>query len=324
MQKTQKVKKAPKKYTLQKNTGMKVLRIILWVMLVFIFLRGIVSIFRPNTKDEVTAMITDFKENYNQFTSQNSELMSFAQNFTKEYLTYTARGETEYKNRLMPYVSSGLLNSTNINDCAADAEATYVEAYKIEVYSECQADVYVLANMEYSNRILEDDGQTYTTQITKDQLILSVPIFYKNGAYIVEDVPLMVTDSVKMDDYAAEVYSGTSLSDAAQKEVSLSVDNFLKAYCEQDESVIDYYLGSKADKTKFTGLHGRFLYLGIDNIRCYQETGEDIVCLVEFRIQDEINGVKMLQKINLSISKSGGKFYINDMNTRTGNLNMSK
>ena len=324
MQKTQKVKKAQREYTMRKNTGMKILRIILWVMLVFIFLRGIVSIFRPDTKDEVTAMITDFKENYNQFTNQNSELMSFAQNFTKEYLTYTARGETEYKNRLKPYVSSGLLNSTKINDCSADAEAVYVEAYKIEAYSDCQADVYVLADLEYSNRILEDDGQTYTTQITKDQVILSVPVYYKNGKYIVEDVPLMVTDTVKMDDYTAEVYSGTSLSDEIQKEVSLSVDNFLKAYCEQDESVIDYYLGSKADKTKFIGLHGRFSYLGIDNIHCYQETGADMVCLVEFRIQDEINGVKMLQKINLSISKSGGKFYINNINTRTGNLNMKK
>lgn len=317
----ERLQKREKDATLRKNTGMKILRVIFWVLLVFIFIRGIESIFKPNTQEKAEQMITDFKEHYTQFTNQNAEIMAFAQNFVKEYLTYEQKGENDYKNRLKPYVSTSILNCPGINDFSATAKVTYVEAYRMEMYSANQADVYVLAEVEYSNRFLEDDGQTYTTKVTTGQMILSVPVYYQNGEYVIENLPLMVTDDT-LSDYMAETYYGTTVSEEKAEKIETSIDNFLKAYFEQDESVINYYLSTAADKNAFTGLHGRFAYLGIDNIQCYQDSGEDIICLVEFKIQDTENGVKMLQKINLSVQESGGKFYIKSMGTRTGNLHM--
>lgn len=314
--------KNTKQYILRKSTGMKILRVIFWIMLVFVFFRGIITIFAPDKEEQATQMIADFKASYSNFTNQNAEVMSFAQNFVKEYLTYEVKGESDYKSRLKPYVSSNIL-SGNMNDFTAAAKVTYVEAYKIEDYSDHQVDVYVLAEVEYSSRILEDDGQTYTTKTTSKKLILNVPVYYQNGTYIVENLPLMVTDTMQAENYLAEDYYGTAIAEEKAEAVEISIDNFLKAYFEQDESVINYYLSSSADKNKFIGLHGRFTYCGIDAIRCYQDTG-DIICLVEFRIQDTENGVKMLQKINLSVQESGGKFYIKSMDTRTGNLNISK
>ncbi|MGN1204243.1 MAG: conjugal transfer protein [Lachnospiraceae bacterium] len=309
-------------YIMKKNTGMKVLRTIFWIMLIFIFIRGVASIFKTDTQKQAEQLIQNFKDQYNDFTSENAEIMAFAQNFTKEYLTYETREEEEYKSRLKPYVTSGLLTGSLV-DCTADAEAGYVQAYRIEDYTEDQKDVYVFAEVYYTSRSLNEDGQTYTTSETKNTVTLRVPVYVKGGSYIIEDLPLMVDDeSIYIPEYKTEPYYGNAVSDEKAAAIKTSVENFLKAYFEQDESVINYYLGSDSDKEKFSGLNGRFSFVNIEKIDSYLDSHNNIVCIVEFKIKDTENNVKMLQKINLSMTESGGKFYIQDINLRTGNLNI--
>ncbi len=314
-------KKEEPVYVLRQNKGMKVARIAFWGMLIFIFIRGVASCFQTDKEDVVAQMIQDFKADYSEFSNQNAEVMAFAQSFAKEYLTYQIRGEAEYKQRLTPYVTAAFLNN-EINDCKATARATYVEAYRIEEYSENQVDVYVLAEMEYESRILDEDGKTYTTEISTSQIVLKVPVYMQDSLYIVESLPLMVTDSQLLAGYKVPEYTGTALSEDKTDKVTISVKNFLKAYFEQDDSVINYYLSGSADKEDFSGLDGRFSFVEIETLHCYQEEGGDIICLVTFKIKDTENNVEMLQKINLFMQESGGKFYINSMDTRTGNLNI--
>lgn len=308
-------------YIMKKNTGMMILRIIFWIILIFIFIRGIITIFRPDKEDTVDQMISEFKANYNTFTNENEEVMSFAQNFAKEYLTYAVKGEEDYKKRIQTYVTAAFLNAGDICDFSSSAEASYVQAYKMEDYSTDQKDVYVLAKIKYSMQKLAEDGQTYTTEESSNQLVLKVPVYCQNGSYVVENIPQIVSDTNYLNDYKVEDYYGTSLTDIQNTAVETSVVNFLKAYYEQDESVIDYYLGDNADKSNFTGLAGRFTFMSIDTINSYLMESGDIICLVTYMIKDSENGAKMLQKINLSVQENGGKYYIESMNVRTGNLN---
>lgn len=316
-----KTKEKTEGYILKKNTGMKVARTLFWIMLIFIFTKGVLSIFKTDTQKQAEELIRNFKAEYNDFTSQNAEIMAFAQNFSREYLTYTQRGEDDYKKRLKPYVSSAFMASSGMIDFTASAAADYVQAYRIDDYSENQKDVYVIAEVCYENRMLNDDGQTYTTRESKRTLTLRVPVYVKGGSYVVEEIPLMVADeSVYLSDYVIEAYYGTATNEEKTAAIKTSVENFLKAYLEQDESVINYYLSNTCDKADFTGLQGRFTFYSIEKISCYTDESGNILCIVEFQIKDAENGVKMLQKINLSMSENGGKFYINDMNVRTGNL----
>ena len=52
----------------------------------------------------------------------------------------------------------------------------------------------------------------------------------------------------------------------------MAVTSFLKAYYEQDETVIDYYLSQDADRSKFIGLDGRYtfdrMHCRVQDIRC--------------------------------------------------------
>lgn len=306
-------------YVMKKNTGLRILRVCLWSMLIFVFIRGLVSIFQRNKADVVDGMIRDFKANYSTFTNRNEEVMSFAQNFAKEYLTYEVRGEEDYKKRLQTYVAETFWSSS-LQDFRSSAEAVYVNAYRMEEYSQNQVDVYVQADVEYRKQVKE--GESYTEEVIRNPVTLKVPVYYSGGGYVVEAVPQFVADSLLLEGYRTENYYGdASLSEEETEKVKTSVQNFLKAYLEADESVIYYYLDSSADKGEFSGLDGRFLLQSVDDVKCYQNAGGNIVCLVTYKIVDAQNDVVMLQNVNLTIKSNGGKYYIITMDTRTGNLN---
>lgn len=309
-------------YVMKKNTGLKVARVVLWLMLGFIFVRGVISCFHRDKEAQVNALIQNFKATYNQFTGENGEVLSFAQNFAKEYLTYSVRGEDEYKKRLAEYVATNFFNDSTQNFTSA-AEALYVEAYRLEEYSPVQKDVYVRAEVEYTKRT-QQSGTSYTEEVCRMPITLKVPVYCnKDGTYAVECIPQVVSDSV-LNKYGAEEYHGTILPEEESDKIQVSVENFLLALCEQDESVIDYYLDPSAKRDDFTGLSGRVNYLNIEAIQCYQNEGEqDIICIVKYMIQDTGNDIKLLQKINLTVHKTGERYYIKDMNTRTGNLNLN-
>lgn len=321
------VKEKPEKkeksegYVLKKNTAMKVLRWVLWLMLLFVFVRGIFSIFQQDKEQQVEALIRDFRQNYSTFTNQNEEVMAFAQNFAKEYFTYESRGEAAYKSRLASYVSKDFFEKS-VLDFKANAAVSYAQAYRLEDYSEKQKDVYVLVEIVYTKQVLEE-GQGYQTQTDTSLVTLKVPVYCQESAYVVECVPMIVTDANNLEAYAAEEYSGISLSETQQAAMATFIGNFLKAYVEQDASIISYYLDASVDKTLFAGLDGRFMFTGLESLKCYQLTNGDILCLVEYMVQDSVNDAKVLQKINISVKNVGEKYYITAMNTRIGNLNVN-
>ena len=72
-----------------------------------------------------------------------------AQDFVKEYLTYTKSGEEEFKKRISPYVSKRVLNISGIYGFRSNAKATYVDAYRKEKYAENIYDVFLAAEVQY-------------------------------------------------------------------------------------------------------------------------------------------------------------------------------
>ena len=113
--------------TLRKNTLLCVGRAILWIMLIFFFVRGVIVTFRPDTLTEAQQVISDFRKELVTEKKLNNEVLSFAQNFVYEYLTYTAGEEKDYKERLKQYITS----TSNVSDT--------------EIYKGAQKAVYVQA-----------------------------------------------------------------------------------------------------------------------------------------------------------------------------------
>lgn len=297
---------------LKKNTMLRVGRVLLWGMLGFIFLRGLIGIFRPDTTSEARQLITDFKRQLETDKKLNNEILSFAQDFVREYLSYTAREETEYKERLKEYLADRV-SIPSLELSYGSAQAEYVQAYRLESYGTDQWDVFVLAEVVYHL------GKEEETQ--KIQTFLKVPVFVAGEQMVIEDLPLYVNDERKFQKYEGTEYTGTSLSEASSAEVVTAVTNFLTAYYEQNETAIAYYLSQSADSEDFIGLQGKYRFVSLEKIRCYQESGQQtVVCIVEVKIEDTVNQAKYLQKMNLQVQQSGDRYYIQSINARTGNL----
>lgn len=334
----QRTKEKSEIYIMRKNTGLKIARCCLWIMLIFFFVKGIWGTLKPDDSAEVTKVIRDFETSFAQYKGENEEMMSFAQNFAKEYLTYQVKGENDYKNRIRPYVSTKVYNTNEITDFKSDAKAIYVQAYKKEQYSVNQWDVYVLAEVVYSvpteipnsntntGSVSGNSQKEQTTEIKTiaEQTTLKVPIYVNDGNYVVEDMPVFVTDSILLSQYEMIDYAGTTVSDVELSNIKSSLNNFFKAYYEENQSVIEYYLSKDADRSRFYGLNGRYVFQSIETLNAYREDGsQETVCIVELKVKDNANEAVLYQKLHLTIVKDESqKYYINDMNTRTGNIDL--
>lgn len=314
-----------KNYVLQRNGYLKVLRAFLWTFIVFFFVKGILVTAQPTDEEQIDQTIKNFKQEFASFKGENEEIMSFAQNFAREYLTYSVKDEAGYKSRLQPYVSDRVLKMTDITDFSASAEATYVQAYRKEQYSENQYDVYVLADVTYTytDSFSDENGTVTTVRHTKtDKTYLKIPVYAANSAYIIEDLPVFVSDSLLYADYDTSALSGSKASDAVTADIRTTLLNFFSAYYEADQSVIDYYISSTADKSTFWGLFGRYQFDSITSLNCYEVEGVNgYVCLVNIKIKDSGNNATLSQQYNLLIRSEGTRYYIQDMNTKTMNLN---
>lgn len=312
----------PEEYVMKKNTVMKTLRIVLWVMLIFIFVRGIISCLQRDSAQEASQIIQDFREEFAEYKDESAELMGFAQNFAREYLTYERRREDDYAQRIRPYVSDDLYSRAGeLTGFQGKAEATYVQAYRKENYSETQYDIYVLADVAYElEEVTERDGEeTINTTVRNQTVTLKIPVFVENGKYVVEGIPMLVNDSMKITEYSVPAFSGAAVTDGRISLVTEAVTSFLTAYYEQDQNVIEYYLTHDADRTKFSGLSGRYTFHKMEQVRCF-ETERGMLCLVEFKVTDAENGNYLMQSMNLSVVQDGDRYYIQDLNTKTGHL----
>lgn len=301
-------------YVMKKNTGMRVLRVIFWLMLILIFCRGVYEIMKPDKTSEVTSIINDFRAEQQKTGDHPEELTQFAQDFAKEYLTYSKSGEKDFKERIAPYVSKRVLNINGIYSFHNTAEATYVDAYRKEEYAKDLYDVYINAEIRYE--ITEQEtGQTVEK---KDKCTLKVPVAITENGYCVESLPLYVTDN--RSDPAYNPQESSLGSEIDSEPLKGAITNFLDAYYSQDQSMIDYLLAADADQDKFSGLSKRYIFQRLESIRAYMP-GPDIICILKVKIQDAINEEVIYQEFTVTVVTTGDKYYIKDMDSRVTNIN---
>ena len=90
-----------------------------------------------------------------------------------------------------------------------------------------------------------------------------MPVSRSEQGYCIEDLPLFVEDTMKDTGYQAVEYYGTEIENPKVKQ---ALKNFLTAWYEQEQSVINYFLTEDADKSKFYGLLGRYEFIDLSLI----------------------------------------------------------
>ena len=299
-------------YVMKKNTAMKVLRTVFWIMLTLIFLRGVYQIVRPTKAAELNRIISDFKRELADNGDHPEEVMRYAQDFAKEYLTYSKGGEAEFKERIRPYVSKRVYRISGIYSFRNSAKAVYINAYRKESVGEERYDVFVNAEIEYENRDAETGEVSYVTK----SATLKVPVVVGEEGYSIPSLPMLVTDTRADDSYdPQEIYRGAEVDKTA---IEPAISNFLAAYYSQDQSMIDYLLTVGADRMKFQGMEKRFELDRVDSVKAYMAEGT-IVCAVRATITDSVNQESMAQEFTIYMVENDGKYYVNDMDLQVAN-----
>lgn len=309
-------KDTEKAYIMKKTRQMNTLKIILWCMLGFIFLRGVVSCFNQDKTTEIKRLIADFKQEFSSTQDRDYEALAFAQNFVSEYLTYEVGGREAFVSRIRPYVSNKVAEIEDIYDFKNSCNVIYVEAYKLENTSKNQVDVFVRAKVQYNLQVLNEDNSTYRTSVKVKEVKLRVPIYVGEYGYTVEDLPVYVSDSMSDTSYEAV---GVNLEEVDSAPYEEAVENFLSAYYGSEQSVLDYFVSSEADVTKFKCLGGTFELNKIDDIATYKK-GKSILCIVSFKVTDTVNGTSVRQRFNLELVSNQKRLYVSDYSTKTMNL----
>lgn len=305
-------------YIMKKNTGMKALRAFFWIILLSIFCRGVFQILKPTKTSEITAIINNFKEEQKLIGDHPEELMQFAQDFAKEYLTYSQSGENDFRERIKPYVSKRINNLSGIYGFKNSAKALYVNAYRKEAYSSSQYDVYVSAEVQYEIKNF-DTGET---KQSTDLCTLKIPVTVTNKGYCIEGLPLYVADNRLDTSFnPEEAIPGTEID---SKDIAPAITNFLDAYYSQDQSMINYLLTEDADKSKFIGLSKRYSFEKIDSIKAYKTERNEIICILKVKIQDAVNEETIYQEFNAQVVQGGDKYYIKDMDSKITTLNLDQ
>ncbi len=299
--------KQAKSYVMKTTRKMLILRVVLWVAIGFIFLRGVISCIRPNKASELNQIIDQFKTEYYGTKDTNYETLGFAENFCMEYLTYD-KDKEQFGKRISPYFSKKV-NIEEIYDFNNICEATDVHAYKIDEISKNQVDVYVHCQVMY----------TFQDTKTRKEVILKVPVYVGESGYIIEDIPMYINDSMYDGQYEADVtFDGGKSIDPEPYETTIT--SFLTAYYNSDQNAVNYILSADADARKFRCLGNLYSFTKLDNLQTFDISHGKILCLVSFKITDTSSGAIILQNINVTLTDDGKRLYVKDMNTKIINL----
>ena len=303
--------------TIRKAQGMRIVRVILWIMLTFIFVRGVVAILQDDSESQVVDL-QQYQEELAADQTRIEQLLPFAEDFAREYLTYRNGEEQDYMQRLSTYAAPSLFSGIRLTE--GSAEALNATAYRHEAYSETQEDVWVRLQVRYTTkeRNLETDEIVEVQKLR--ETTLKIPVAYTADGYIVEDLPAFVSDSRKATDFKAESYAGTSADRDTQEAVEAALGNFFKAYYTEDQSVIKYYLTPDAELSDFLGLDGRVEFGRIAECKVYRSDDSDaLLAIVGLEVRD-VNGMTVPQRFHLELQQQDGQFRVRSIHTRSKNI----
>lgn len=303
---------------LKSATGIRLARYTLWTLIIFLIIRGAVSILKPSPINTILDKQEKFEAKLSKESLLESRAFSFAENFTNEYFNLYFGNEEDYINRLRKYMDKQIIDTLDKKGYMA---TDHVKAYSVERYSKNQLDVYVYAKVQFRT---EKAGQDKVQDVTKRQydihqknVYIKVPIFYDdNGNMIVEDAPLVVSAPEKAgyerkDNYLGEEIANIDTTNAIKE----SLTQFLKSYYQEEQTQADYFLKTPGS---IKAVNAGDEFKSIDSIKAVVLDNNKYKAIVEYKISS--SGKVITQKVNIDLTFEGDKYLVESMDTRTINI----
>lgn len=292
--------------TVKTDTLMKVGRIVLWAVILFLLLRGVISLLQPRSDVIVQEMISAYQEDAERRERVQIGAAAFAESFANEYYTCLGSYDKDYAKRLKPY----LAKNNDIKAPLGSAYATTVrssKAQKIIYIDELNYDVDVHLKVDYKPIAEGTDAKT-------KEVYIRVPVSADDkGNYAVTSMPMYVPVETAANISNVSTYSGTSVESAEKQSIKETLSSFFPVYFGGSANEISYYVTADSNIKKTAA--GMVEFKNINSVVVVRdsETGDFLVD-AELTVSDD--GTDMKQRIFLRMIYEKKHYYVKEINTR--------
>ncbi len=301
MREKKKIKNEPEEIHVQKLSGFSIRKIgmiLVWIILIFIFLRGIIAIFTSVSPSEQKRTFDEYINTLNLEENLKGEASTFAENFVKNYFTYDGKNKDNYDSRMANFTATGLIITA-----PEDVETTvnYISSTSVNFLSEEAVDVDVIVEVKYSDNI----------KLFK----ITVPIeIDSNGKMAVVNYPQFIPNEDKSEEISAyqKTLPGRDINKDELSEIQTNLESFFKTYFEGNDNELSYYV-TKSFPYK-QGLRGLIQFNSITALRVsFDENNDRFYAVANLEIVD--NGRHLEQVCYLELIETD-RFYIDNISTR--------
>ena len=291
-----------------KTTGLrKVGKVILWILVCFLLVKGVIGILDNKSQDKMLQSINDYTTAAEQREAARAGAASFAEKFVYAYYSFDGSSNSDYSDRVQKYLANALAFQKPVGSGIA-TQVLSAKAFKITFSEKSKMDVDVLAKVRYTG-----DNASGSAISDKD-LNLRVPVAYKDGKYAVDAMPMLIPE-----DEAANIsrsegnITGSEVDQKEEREIKQVLESFFKTYYEGTDQEVAYYV-SDHSKIKHS-LQGTFTFEGVKRIEAYLlPDSEKYVVDAVISINDNGQGIE--QEMYLYLTKGENKYFIEEISTR--------
>lgn len=305
-----------KQIRLKSNTPIRVVRVIMYVVLIICTIRGGATFFKPDPIEQMLQEQDKFKAELSKNNLVEGKAFSFAENFSREYFTLYPNEKDDYKQRLSKYMPLQIIESLDTDGYML---VNSVNAYDMSKYSDTQLDVYVYAKVEYK---VEKPGQETISNVKQKlydtsirDVYIKVPIYFDGENMAVEGIPLIVGGpglaSVNNESYL----DSNMAKESVASNIRASLNEFFKSYYQEKQTQVDYFL-SIPGSIKAAG--GKYTFNEFEETKIYDLGSNKYKAIVKYSVTDA--GKKIRQTANLSIVYKDDKYIIENLDMRTRNI----
>lgn len=296
-----------KKVSRIKTDGlMKTGRVILWVVIIFLVFRGIVSIISPSSELRMEQIVTDYRADAELRETVQLGAAAFAEDFAREYYTFSGKYNSDYVQRVKQY----LAKNTEIKSPVTGQYSTFVNfasAQKVNYQNSKDYDVDVHLQVTYTPI---NEGQ----EILQKEVYIRVPVSSNGkGRYAVTSLPAYIPQIEAAQIVGVDTYKGLKVESSEEKKIKETLNSFFSVYYGGTSNEISYYL--TPDSNISESAQGMVEYQKLNYATVYRdEVNADYLVEAELTVVD--NGQGMQQRLFIRMQYAKKHYYIKSINTR--------
>lgn len=281
-----------------KRASLKALRWIVWLLLAFVFFRGILS-FLPDSAIASTAPPAETAR------EEPPGVRAFPAQFAREYLTWSpTESDEQYTQRLQPFLTKDLTPGRTAARSQVGQRVQTLWVYALQEVTPTRWLVTVAAELERYE--LDADGKE--RPLSPTTLYIAVPIGKTpSGGWVVYDYPTLLPPPAG-GEFTEPLHYGQEIADAGDQ-VKALLSRFFQAYLSGSDADLTYY---RAPESNIQAIGSPWSFDSVPKVLLSQ-TGSGLYALADVVLYDPVTGSRYTNRYTVGLLQAEGRWYVSQI-----------